>query len=301
MQTRVFKHIAIVGRSGKVSVQATVNELIKRLMPNYHLCVNAETAMLLAGELNKQVQVLDNTALACCDMVIVVGGDGSMLEMAGLVAGTDTPILGVNRGRLGFLADIHPQALHKVEAVLSGAYQVDRRFLLQMRVQNNGVVRYEEVALNDVVLHAGKSVHTIDFELSIDGQRVYRQHADGLIVATPTGSTAYNLSAGGAIVHPSLAAICLTPMYPHTLSSRPLLVSDTSEIVLQVHKDNRTQPMVSPDGKVSVPLNADERLIITKYPHALTLLHPVGFDFYAACRTKLNWNSFADEFALTSS
>lgn len=167
-----------------------------------------------------------------------------------------------------------------------------------MEIQEDRKIIHQDMALNDVVLHAGKSVHMIDFQLKIDGLDVYRQHSDGLIVATPTGSTAYALSGGGPIIHPSLDAICLVPMHPHTLSSRPIVVSDKSEIMIRIHKDNRTQPMVSADGKPSVALEQHHRLFIRKHPDKLTLLHPPGFDFYEACRTKLNWNVHAEEFSL---
>lgn len=278
----------------RANIKKTVNELVARLRKDYRLVVNQATKT----QLNEDIEVSDHWQ-QLCDVVVVVGGDGSMLDVAGRVAGTNIPIVGVNRGRLGFLVDIHPDELDKVQAVLDGHYHADARFLLSMCIEQNGHICYRDVALNDVVLHAGKSVHTIDFELTIDNKKVYRQHADGLIIATPTGSTAYNLSAGGAIVHPSLSAICVTPMYPHTLSSRPLLVADRSHIALKVHKDNRTQPMVSTDGKPSVPLQSDQQLTITKHPTPLTLLHPLGFDFYKACRTKLNWNSFGDGFVLS--
>lgn len=297
-----FSCIAILGRIGKSSVQKTVNELAKFLSNHhYQVVVNDETATLLDDNLAFLVEILDNRAMvACADLLIVVGGDGSILQACEIVKGSNTPVLGVNRGRLGFLADISPNELaSKVLSVLQGAYELDERFLLNAKIlDETGGVIYDEIALNDVVLHAGKSVHTIDFELSIDGIDVYRQHADGLIVATPTGSTAYNLSAGGPIIHPRLPAICLVPMHPHTLSSRPILVADTSQITIKVHKDNRTLPMISCDGKTSTPLSVGQTLHISKYKHPLTLLHPVGYDFYKACRTKLNWNLYSDEFLL---
>lgn len=297
-----FSCIAILGRIGKTSVQKTVNELAKLLNNyRYQVIVNDETATLLDDNIAFAVSIVDNKTLVNrADLMIVVGGDGSILQACDLVKGVDTPILGVNRGRLGFLADISPQEIApKVLSVLQGAYELDERFLLHTQILDNSGVVYDDIALNDVVLHAGKSVHTIDFELSIDGVDVYRQHADGLIVSTPTGSTAYNLSAGGPIIHPRLSAICLVPMHPHTLSSRPILVADNSTIIIKVHKDNRTQPMISCDGKTSVPVNVGQVLRISKYPHLLTLLHPVGYDFYQSCRTKLNWSLYSDEFMLS--
>lgn len=314
--SRAFSTIGLLGRTGKKSVATTLCELTRLLLAErYALVANDETAKIIASssacECLSDITVVENHAMTqSCDLLIVVGGDGSILQAVDVVIGQgdgrqsdykkDTPILGINRGRLGFLADVHPDELsEKVLSVLSGAYERDERFLLSMEIYEGDTLIHKDVALNDVVLHAGKSVHTIDFQLWIDGMDVYRQHADGLIIATPTGSTAYNLSAGGPIIHPSLSAICLAPMHPHTLSSRPILVGDSRVIELKVHKDNRTQPHVSADGKSSIPLYANQVLRVTKHPKRLSLIHPVGYDFYEACRTKLNWNLYSEEFSLS--
>ncbi len=228
------------------------------------------------------------------DLVIVVGGDGSLLHAARALVRHNTPVIGVNRGRLGFLTDIKPtEVIFKLDQVLKGEFQLDRRFLLEMEIRSKGESIYDAIALNDVVLHSGKSVHMIDFELNIDGQYVYRQHSDGLIVSTPTGSTAYALSGGGPIIHPSMDAISLVPMHPHTLSSRPIVVGGHSEIKIII-RENRVLPMVSADGQHSVSLSVGDSLHIRKHPFKLNLLHPPGYDFYIACRTKLGWNQDFD-------
>lgn len=300
-----FTSIGLIGRAGKSSVQNTLCQLAHILLERqYQVVLTPEVYEILASSpvcslLERCRTVLEQQLVHSCDLLIVVGGDGSILQAAHIVAtaNKDIGILGINRGRLGFLADIHPDELKdKLLAVLDGAYELDRRFMLSMQIIENNEILHQDFALNDIVLHAGKSVHTIDYQLTIDGVAVYRHHADGLIVATPTGSTAYSLSAGGPILHPSIAAICLAPMHPHTLSSRPILVSDDSLIELKVHKDNRIQPMVSADGRTSLPLNSEQVLVIQKAPKVLTLLHPLGFDFYQACRTKLNWSLYNDEF-----
>lgn len=294
----VFGRIGVLARTGKMSVQSSVHELVALLLRHNHQVILDEESAALVPTACSRCQVVARDAMAqACDLVIVVGGDGSILQAASLVLTAGVPILGINRGRLGFLADISPEAMDKVLEVLSGDYLLDERVMLSMQLWQDGVLVHEEVALNDIVLHAGKSVHTIDYQLSIDDLAVYRHHADGLIVSTPTGSTAYNLSAGGPIIHPALAAICLTPMYPHTLSSRPILVADTSCMDIKVHKDNRTQPMVSSDGRTSVPVHPEQTLRITKHSHRLKLLHPKGYDFYEACRTKLHWSLYSEEFA----
>ncbi len=297
-----FKAIGLMGRARKRSVIDTIHEVERYIHAmGLQLFMDNETASLpgLDFDSSSTLKIVKRSLLGeICDLVIVVGGDGSILHAAQALARYRVPVLGVNRGRLGFLTDVNPDEVgQKLRQVLMGDYQLDQRFLLTMEIQQNNKILLQDMALNDVVLHAGKSVHMIDFELTIDGLDVYRLHSDGLIAATPTGSTAYALSGGGPIIHPSLDAICLVPMHPHTLSSRPIVVSGGSEIVLETHKDNRTQPMVSADGKPSVALDKDQTLHIRKHADKLTLLHPPGFDFYKACRTKLNWNAHAEEFA----
>ncbi len=309
-----FTRIALMGRAGKGSVITSLNELIA-LLKSRQLSIVIDTETAAIEGLNIDFDQIDGNTLKIvprakigehCDLAIVVGGDGSMLQAASVMAGTDVPVLGINRGRLGFLADVNPEEVtEKVSQVLDGEYWLVNRFLIKFQIVQNDEngnptdnIIHEDVALNDVVLHAGKSVHTIDFKLKINNSDVYRQHADGLIVATPTGSTAYSLSAGGPIIHPTLDAICLVPMHPHTLSSRPLVVPGSSKITINIHQDNRTQPMVGADGKASAPIDSDQTLLIAKHEKTLLLLHPDNYTFYEACRTKLNWNVFSDEFAL---
>lgn len=300
-----FRRIGLMGRAGKRSViqsllkvAQTVNEM------GLTLIMDVDTASLPTLDLTEieKVKIVERSLLGeICDLVIVVGGDGSILHAAEALARYRVPVLGVNRGRLGFLADVKPAEVGlKLRQVLLGDYKLDHRFLLSMEIREGQNIIHQDMALNDMVLHAGKSVHMIDFQLKIDGHDVYRQHSDGLIVATPTGSTAYALSGGGPIVHPSMDAICLVPMHPHTLSSRPIVVSGNSEIIIRIHEDNRTQPMVSADGKQGILIEQSQRLHIRKHPDKLTLLHPPGFDFYEACRTKLHWNVHAEEFSLDS-
>ncbi len=290
-----FRNIGLVGRTGKSAVVDTLNLLYQHLLDKgLHPIFDQETAYLLDLD---AVQVVSRPLLGeACDLVVVVGGDGSLLHAARDIVRYKTPVVGINRGRLGFLTDISPnEVLAKLDQVLQGEYTLDRRFLLELEVRTGSQVKYEAIALNDIVLHAGKSVHMIDFELSIDGHYVYRQHSDGLIICTPTGSTAYALSGGGPIVYPTMDAIGIVPMHPHTLSSRPIVVGGESEIKINI-KDNRVLPMVSADGQTSISLQIGDRLHIRKHPFKLILLHPPGYDFYAACRTKLGWNQDFDKF-----
>ncbi|PTQ89492.1 NAD(+) kinase [Agitococcus lubricus] len=290
MSTDNFRNIGLIGRPDRASVIDTLN-LLEEYLIHQGLTViyDEHTAHLMQRE---GLQVCSRSLLGeVCDLVIVVGGDGSLLHAARALARYKTPVLGVNRGRLGFLTDISPdEVIAKVQDVLRGNYTTDQRFLLKLEVRSNGEPVAEALALNDVVLHAGKSVHMLEFELYIEGQFVYRQRSDGLIVATPTGSTAYALSGGGPIMHPKLDAIVLVPMHPHTLSSRPIVVDGDSEIKIRI-TETTLKPLVSPDGHTGISLNAGDWVYITKHPFKLKLIHPPGYDFYAACRTKLGWGN----------
>ena len=200
-------------------------------------------------------------------------------------------MLGINRGHLGFLTDILPSEIEsRVGQVLDGDYTTERRFLLDMEVRRGKSVVGEGSALNDVVLLSGDSVHMIDFELAIDGHFVYAQRSDGLIVSTPTGSTAYALSGGGPIMHPRLNAMVMVPLNPHTLTSRPLVVDGDSEIKIQITTE-KVNPLVSCDGTAGIRLKVDDVIAIRKKPHRLQLIHPPGHDFYQACRSKLGWST----------
>lgn len=286
----MFANIGILVGQGRGDVACVLANLVQ-LLQKKGVCLYG--AML---DFDHATEAIDFSALGIiktstiqlpkdCDLVMVVGGDGSMLRAHRYLLGHSVPILGINLGRLGFLADVLPQELSAaIHALFAGDYTLDNRFVLQARIDD-----WHDTALNDVVVHAGKSVHTIDLELFIDGVFVARQLGDGLIIATPTGSTAYALSAGGPIVHPKMPAICLAPMHPHTLSARPIIIDATSKIDIIAHKDNRTMPQVSADGGASVALHSSLR--IQKDERTLTLIHPQGFDFFATCRTKLHWQA----------
>ncbi len=229
------------------------------------------------------------------DLVIVVGGDGSMLSSGRSMVDHDVPLLGVNRGRLGFLTDILPGEMEEeVGRVLSGDYIISNRFLLEASLYRDRQKVSSGIALNDVVLHPGKSVRMMEFDLYIDNQFVYSQRSDGLIVSTPTGSTAYALSGGGPIMHPNLDAIVLVPMNPHTLSSRPLAVGGNSEIEIRVASRDELDPMVTCDGQNDLQPEPGDVIRIHKKAQPLKLIHPVEHNFYETCRTKLGWGSRQD-------
>ncbi|NGP54540.1 NAD(+) kinase [Thioalkalivibrio sp. XN8] len=226
---------------------------------------------------------------AAADLVIAVGGDGTMLYASRLVAGRDVPLLGINRGRLGFLADITPgEMVRRLDEVLAGDYEEERRLMLEAVIDNGGPPR-RALALNDVVLQKRDTGRMLDFENWIDGVYVNTHGGDGLVIATPTGSTAYALSGGGPIVHPSLEAITLVPICPHTLSDRPIVVRADARIEVRVLPRPDTRAEVSCDGIALGDLAAGERLSVGAAEERVVLIHPRGHDYFRLLRSKLHW------------
>jgi len=224
------------------------------------------------------------------DLIIAIGGDGTLLYAAGLVAEHGTPLLGVNRGRLGFLTDVMPEdMLSSVDAALAGQCLRDERPLLRAEIKSAAGSTVSGLALNDVVLQKRQSGHLIDFETWIDGHFVNSHGGDGLVVASATGSTAYALSCGGPIVDPSLEVAVVTPICPHTLSDRPIVVSARSAIEIRIIDRPDSSAEVACDGRSLAPLNPGESLVIRTAGARITLLHPEGYDYYRLLRSKLNW------------
>ncbi|UGA55433.1 NAD(+) kinase [Vibrio sp. VB16] len=226
------------------------------------------------------------------DLAIAVGGDGNMLGAARLLSRFDISVIGVNRGNLGFLTDLDPEEFKEpLQKVLNGQFVEEERFLLEAEVYRDGQLKSHNTALNEVVLHPGKIARMIEFEVYIDDTFAFSQRSDGLIVSTPTGSTAYSLSGGGPILSPSLNAISIVPMFPHTLSSRPLVVDGNSKVKLMVSPDNRGIQEISCDGQVSLPVSPGDEVIIFQSPDKLRLIHPEDYSYYHVLRNKLGWSS----------
>lgn len=223
------------------------------------------------------------------DLAIVLGGDGTMLNIARTLVPFKIPLVGVNQGRLGFLTDLSIDSMqHSIAAMLQGEYVTEQRMLLGTRVLRNGAEVFSSLAFNEVVVHRSNVSSMIEFEVRINGEYLYTQRADGLIVATPTGSTAYALSAGGAIVHPSLNVISLVPVCPHTLSNRPIVVAGDSVIEILMHRTEDVR--VRFDSHTHFDLHLQDTLMVTRYPDPVCLLHPVGHSYYHTLREKLLWN-----------
>ena len=229
-----------------------------------------------------------------CDLAIVVGGDGSILSAVRSLSQAAVPILGINAGRLGFLADISPDDLEQsLDEILNGQYVEEQRFLLDCEVIRDNKSIFHCHAFNDVVVHIRDVARMIEFETRISDHFVNHQRADGIVISTPTGSTAYALSSGGPIIHPELDAITLVPISPHTLSSRPLVVSGQSAIDILVCNTKEGVAQASCDGHLSSDVHCGDHIRIRQKAPGITLLHPHQYNYYEILRAKLHWSAYA--------
>lgn len=225
------------------------------------------------------------------DVAIIVGGDGTMLGIARQLAPYDVPLIGINQGRLGFMTDISLDGMMPVlQDILNGRVSAEKRSLLQGTIHRDGTLMHHTLAFNDVVLSRGSGSGMVELCVHVDGHFMYNQRSDGLIVATPTGSTAYSLSAGGPLLHPSLSGIVLVPIAPHALSNRPIVVPDSSEIVIEVVGGRDSN--VNFDMQSVARLLHGDRIIVKTSEHAITFLHPEGWSYYDTLREKLHWNEY---------
>jgi NAD+ kinase len=224
----------------------------------------------------------------CADLAIVMGGDGTMLNIARHLIGSEVPLVGINQGRLGFLTDVSIDTMMDTLAdMLDGEFTSEDRILLHTDVVREGKSVMEAWAFNDVVVNKASTGRIIEFEVSIDGQFVYSQRSDGLVVATPTGSTAYALSAGGPILHPTLEAFALVPICPHTLSARPIAVNSRS--IVEITPIHAYDARVHLDGQEHFDLLVNDKVVVRRAPSTIRLLHPVGHSYYDTLRQKLHW------------
>jgi NAD+ kinase len=223
------------------------------------------------------------------DLAVVLGGDGTLLNIARMLAPHRIPLIGVNQGRLGFLTDLSVETMKKtLSAMLKGKYVAEERLMLQAAVVRDKRQIFHGLAFNDVVVHRSNVSSMVEFEVRIDGEYLYNQRADGLIISTPTGSTAYALSSGGPILHPSLDVLELVPVCPHTLSNRPLVVKGTSVLELLMHRNGDIH--VRYDSHTHVDLQLHDKVIVSRFHEPVMLLHPEGHSYYHTLREKLLWN-----------
>ena len=285
---RSFKRIGLFSKQQDSRISSTLVQLYQFLSErDFTIMVTPTVASFLDIEAHDEAEMADNI-----DLGVVVGGDGTLLKVGRLLAPKKIPIIGVNLGRLGFLVDISSNNLDKqLQEMLDGKYTVEPRTLLQADVFRGKQKLGSEGALNDVVVHVRNDVRMIEFDTKIDGEFVNTQRADGMIVSTPTGSTAYSLSAGGPILHPSLNAVTLVPICPHTLSHRPIVVSAENEIEVLLCESRDVDARVSFDGQANINLQAGDRIVIRQHTNKLLLIHPEDYDYYHILRSKLGWSA----------
>ncbi|WP_028455301.1 NAD kinase [Chitinilyticum litopenaei] len=283
----LYKTIALVGRLATPALGEPLR-LLAALLQRRGLTVLLEAQIAAEHGITQLPLVAREEIGVRADAVIVMGGDGTMLSVARLVAPHGKPLIGINQGRLGFMTDI---PLHDMEAVvpriLAGDHTPEQRILLETSVIRAGEEVHRSLAFNDVVFSRGSMGAMIEFEIFIDQQFVCSQRADGLIVSTPTGSTAYALSSGGPILQPTVPAISLVPICPQSLSNRPIVVSDTAEVAFLLTRGQDAR--VYFDNQSDCEIREMDRIIIRRYPQLLTILHPLGYNYYDMLRAKLRW------------
>ena len=285
------KNIKTIGLIVKNNEQR-VNETFQRL--HQHLNDQQYTVLLdqSVDSLVDDVQLVSREQLGQqSQLVIVIGGDGTLLSAARSLADFKTPILGINLGRLGFLVDVSPvDMLDVIDQVLSGHYIDECRFLLYATVIRDDKEVYSSAAFNDIVVHIRDVARMIDFSTYVNDVFVNEQRADGLVISTPTGSTAYALSSGGPLIHPSLEAMMLVPICPHTLSNRPIVIAADSKVEIVINENNRGIPQVSWDGQSNLDLQPGDRIKIQRMVNDVHLIHPAFYDYFEILRAKLRWS-----------
>ena len=296
--TSKFRHVALIGKYQSVasgSSGASSRQAMEGIAQFLHaqgceVVFEQDTAQNLSIS---GYPVLDVAALgAQCDLGLVVGGDGTMLGLGRQLAHSGLPLIGINQGRLGFITDIPFGNFASILApMLRGDYEEDLRSLMHGRVMRNGHCVFDALAMNDVVVNRGATSGMVELRVEVDGHFVANQRADGLIIATPTGSTAYALSAGGPMLHPSIPGWVLVPIAPHTLSNRPIVLANTMEIAIELVSGRDASANFDMQSLASL-LHGD-RIVVTRSNHQVRFLHPLGWSYFDTLRQKLHWNEGA--------
>lgn len=284
-----FKSVAIIGRQNNMDTRKTLSNVIAHLKKKkIHTVLEQDTARILP---NYKIPAIPKEDLHHhCELIIVVGGDGSMLSAARIAAKQNLPVIGINRGNLGFLTDIAPDNIEKIDAILAGDFYEEQRFLLATEARDHDKNLQRNLALNDVVFLSYIAGHMLSFSVYVNNKFVCDYNADGLIISTPTGSTAHALSGGGPILTPDLEAITLVPMFSHNLNSRPIVVKSDSIIKVTFNSTDATELLVRCDGQIQTMLHSSY-VKIKKAKERLRLLHPIDYDYFETLRTKLHWEA----------
>ena len=290
MQTP-FNTIGILGKPSDPSIAGPLAVLYAYLKQLRYQIVVAEDSIQFIDDSAVKSSTIDDIG-KFCDLLIAVGGDGTFLAAARAIADYDIPLIGINMGRLGFLVDISPDELpEKLQPILRGRYTEEKRYLLRTKIIRNGEVIHQERAVNEVAIHRWVTPSMIEIVTRINNVFLNSQRSDGLIVSTPTGSTAYALSAGGPILYPSLNALVLVPLNPHTLSNRPIVIHDSAEIEISFCQTKQINALVTCDHIEIPEVLISDTILIKKDSNPITILHPEGNDFFQILRKKLNWSS----------
>ncbi len=294
--SNAFKRIALITNSESRKVAETLKSLIAYLQSCEidFVLDECSSALLeqLGGDKAGLASMKDDDFDTGCDLAIAIGGDGTMLKAAYLACLHDIPLLGINRGRLGFLADIPADALEEyLKPIFAGSFTEEERFLLDVEVLREGQSILKSSALNDVILHKWNIAKLVEFETYVDNKFVHRQRSDGLIISSPTGSTAYALSGGGPILHPSLDALVLVPICPHTLTNRPIVIDGNSLVEIVVGAREIDHARLTCDGNIEFELAPGDRIYVQKKDEKIRLIHPRDYDHFSILRAKLQWGT----------
>ena len=290
-----FRHVALIGKYQAPSSGTSVPGAQKVLEGIAQFLVNQGCTVSIEAQTAANTQLGQYAALATdqigeqCDLGLVVGGDGTMLSIGRQLASYGTPLIGINQGRLGFVTDIPLEGYQNTLApMLQGEFEEDHRPLMYARVMRDNVCVYDAFAMNDVVVNRGAASGMVELRVEVGGHFVANQRADGLIIASPTGSTAYALSAGGPMLHPSIPGWVLVPIAPHTLSNRPIVLADATEIAIEIVSGRGASASFDMQSLASI-LHGD-RILVTRSEYCVRFLHPRGWSYFDTLRKKLRWN-----------
>ena len=290
-----FRHVALIGKYQATAASAMTESSRQALEDIAQFLVQrgCEVALERETAINTQLTAypaMDVDAIGTqCDLGLVVGGDGTMLGIGRRLARYGTPLIGINQGRLGFITDIPFDSYQAaLTPMLCGEYEEDLRPLIHARVVRDEATVFEALAMNDVVVNRGATSGMVELRVEVGGQFVANQRADGLIIASPTGSTAYALSAGGPMLHPSIPGWVLVPIAPHTLSNRPIVLSDAAEVAVEIVSGRDVSANFDMQSLASLHLG--DRILVQRSEHKVRFLHPLGWNYFATLRKKLRWN-----------
>lgn len=289
-----FLRVALVGKHQAEGIQTVLQTICKLIKScGCEVIYEAETAKFTGQHSEKALDVEDFGGKI--DVAVVVGGDGTLLGVGRKIAGTNIPLIGINMGRLGYMTDIPLQEIETVlPDILSGRFELDTRYLLEADIVHNDKVMQSGLALNDVVVNRSSVSGMVELTVSVNGSFMYNQRSDGLIVSTPTGSTAYSLAAGGPILHPQVSGIILAPIAPHALSNRPIVLPGNAEISIEVAGGKDVS--VNFDMQSLMVIQTGDQIHVRKSEKSVTLLHPLGHSDYRTLREKLHWNEYPSSF-----